>query len=373
MPLALPLLGCNSSTPTEVKFTLKSDSAKIHTELQDQFLNSSDPDAFIETHPKADFARVSQSKPNPVKFSWSYKASKPNKTTLSIAEDSSMSKGLLTYEVDGKSLDVFNLKVNTTYYYQVKLDYKETSFTSEVASKTITDKSVRNLNIDGVENVRDMGGYEVDGGRIRQGLLYRSAEFNLGKGDTFNSVVTEEGKKELLDVLKIKSDIDLRKTTAFSSSKDEIGSITESPLGSSVTWKSFPMNYGGMNIYTQAINSESIYSFFEYLSHEESYPAIYHCIRGTDRTGALGYVLGALCGVSKEDLMKDYLFSNFANIDDDPYKTSNITSKAFYVYTIENYSNGETFKDKAANYIMDKFGVTNEMITSIRNILVEKD
>ncbi len=127
---------------------------------------------------------------------------------------------------------MYNLKVNTTYYFNVSLDYNGTVFTSETYSKKVSDTALRNIYIDGVRNVRDIGGYKVDNGVIKQGLLYRSAEYN----GTFGSVVSDLGKEQLVNTLGIKSDIDLRRTLNFANPKDEISSISESPLGSSIHW-----------------------------------------------------------------------------------------------------------------------------------------
>ncbi len=346
-----------------------SETASIHTELQEKFLNVKENDSFIAAQGDT-FARTSQSKPNPVKFSWKYKddtTKKPSKAIVTLAEDQKMSINKMSYATTEKEISIYNLKINTKYYYTITLDYDGVKFTSEIYSKTITDKAIRNLYIDGVKNVRDIGGYEVDGGIIKQGLLYRSAEFN----GEFNSIVTASGKEELVNTLGIKSDIDLRRTTAFAQPKDEIHSITESPLGSSVKWVSLPMYFGGTNIYTQLCNTDNIKAFFEYLAEPTNYPAIFHCVRGTDRTGALNYALGALLGMNEEQLMKDYLFSNFDDLDSDPLKTTNISGKGMYVYLI-NQEEGDTLSQKAANYLMNRIGVSQETLDSIKNILIEK-
>ncbi len=343
--------------------------ASIHTELQERFLNVKDNDSFIAAQGET-FANTSQSQPEAVEFSWKYKdgtTQKPSKAILTLAEDQGMSVNKMSYTTTEKEISVYNLKINTTYYYTITLDYDGTKYTSDVYTKKITDKAIRNLYIDGVKNVRDIGGYEVDGGVIKQGLLYRSAEFN----GEFESIITAGGQEELVSTLGIKSDIDLRRTTDFSQPKDEIYSITESPLGKSVRWVSLPMYFGGTNIYTQLCNTDNIKTFFEYLAEPTNYPAIFHCVRGTDRTGALNYALGALLGMSEEQLIKDYLFSNFEDLGSDPLTTSSISGKGMYVYLI-NQEEGDTLSQKAANYLIKRTGVSQDTLNSIKNILIEK-
>ncbi len=372
IPFVLSLTSCTTGVPTEVSFENTSlETGTIHTAFQQSFLDAEDNDAFISTQNQETFARTSSSKPNPIKFSWKYKSDsikKPTKTILRISEDETLSKDVFAYETNKKELDVYNLKVNTTYYFNVSLDYDGTVFTSETYSKKIEDPTVRNLYIDGVRNVRDVGGYKVNNGTIKQGLLYRSAEYN---GD-FGSVVTDLGREQLINTLGIKSDIDLRRTADFVNPKDEIGSITESPLGSSINWVSLPMYFGGMNIFTYNSNLENIKSFFEYLSNEDNYPAIFHCVRGTDRTGALSYALGALLGMNEKDLMKDYLFSNFDDLNSDPLLTSNISGVGMYVYQI-NKETGDNLSEKAENYLMRCTGVSKETLDKIKDILIDKD
>ncbi len=371
LPFILPLISCNRGIPTKVEFELPpKESVSIHTDFQKEFLKENDNDEFISKQDQNTFARTSASKPNPVKFVWEYKTDslmKPTKTTLNISLDPDMASNVFHYETNAKELDVYNLRIDSTYYYTISLNYDGTVFTSEIGEKSIADEEIRNLYIDGVRNVRDIGGYKVDNGKIRQGLLYRSAEFN----GTFGSVVTDLGKEQLVNTLGIKSDIDLRRTKSFSNPKDEIYSITESPLGSSVNWVSLPMYFGGMNIFTNNSNAESIKAFFEYLSKPDSYPAIFHCVRGTDRTGALSYALGALLGMDEDQLMKDYLFSNFDDLDSDPLKTTNISGAGMYVYQI-NKEDGSSLSEKAANYLIKRTGVSLETLESIKEILIEK-
>jgi protein-tyrosine phosphatase len=48
------------------------------------------------------------------------------------------------------------------------------------------------------------------------------------------------------------------------------------------------------------------------LSSSDSYPALFHCAAGKDRTGVLGSVVLGLLGVSEEDIVADYMLTAHA-------------------------------------------------------------
>lgn len=63
-----------------------------------------------------------------------------------------------------------------------------------------TQNTMRMMRIDGIHNVRDIGGYTtVDGKTIKQGLLYRSTELDNAAEATFS--LTQAGIREMTDVL----------------------------------------------------------------------------------------------------------------------------------------------------------------------------
>ena len=344
----------------------------IHTQDQKTVLEAENPGEYIYDH-SAQYGRRSLSRPLPVNFSWEEEndINQPAtnyKLLISEAEDLS---DPLTYVTKENSIDVYNLKINTNYYYQIQSNHHGKYFSSETKLFDIEDIAPRNLYVDGVENARDIGGWYIGETKIyKQGLIYRTAQFNYGQvgNNTYKSAPTEAGKKTLLEELKIKTDIDLRRTNAFDG-YDEVDGITSSPLGKNVNYVSAPMYYGNTNIFTNEDNYQSIRLFFDTLADESNYPIAFHCVRGTDRTGALAYVLGALVGMSKEDLMLDYLFSDLANIGN-PVFESTITADGFYVKGIDN-SEGTTLSQKTKNYLINNVGVTEATLNSVIDILTE--
>ena len=355
--------------PTEVNVHLNSvESFDIHDDSQRVLLEAEDPDELIASDIR--YGRVSNSKPNFLRLTWT----ETNDTNLDadnyevlISEDDSFTSPL-RYIVNPKQIDIYNLKVNTKYYFRVGSIHYTSIFNSNVIDFTFSGTAPRNLFIEGVQNVRDLGGWTLDNGRVyKQGLIYRSAQFNYGGGlNTYESAPNQKGLDALLNDLRIVTDIDLRKTKAFNGD-DEVNGITSSPLGRGVYYISAPMRFNNENIFTQDINKESIRLFFETLSDIRNYPMVFHCVRGTDRTGALAYVLGALVGMNKRQLMLDYLFSNLSNIGS-PVYFNRISGEDFYVYGIDQ-SEGDTLSEKAKNYLINTCNVPASTIDAVINIL----
>ena len=257
-------------------------------------------------------------------------------------------------DVDGESVEIYNLLLGESYSWTVSDDsgkcIKEGKF-------IVSQDPPRNLYIDGVTNVRDLGGWIGENGeRIKQGLVYRSARLN--ENESKKSLLTEKGRKALAS-LEIKSEIDLRKIV-----DNENGGLTESPIGEGVDYYSIPFETGGG--YLQK-NLSSFPALFKVLGDEDNYPLLFHCSIGTDRTGAVSFVLLSLLSVSEDDLYRDYLFSNFGYIEGIRRKSA-IDD---YLLFIERYQ-GETRKEKVYSMLIDN-GVEKKDIDSFISIMTDND
>ena len=356
-----------SSVEIEIQTNLNQ--IDIHTDLQNEFLNSDEPDQWVYdyAYPNSQKAVESNSFPNSFDIEYTIKSSngvKPKKVYVYVGETESMDNWM-RFEGDQHKATITNLKINQKYYLQVVPHYIS-DFASEQQTFTVTTNKVRNLFVEGVENCRDLGGWDIGENRVyKQGLIYRTAQFNYGGSqNTYVSQPTKQGLKTLKEDLKIKTEIDLRETRT-DYSVDEVNGITSSPLGNDVKYVSAPMLFRNTNIFTNDKNKDSMKLFFETLADESNYPIAFHCLRGTDRTGGLAYMIGALVGMSKEDLMLDYLFSNLGAIGS-VVREYSIDGK--YVAGIEE-SEGATYAEKAKNYLMNQVDVNESTINSIINIL----
>ena len=374
--IALAAISSCSKVPNEATFLFNSQiDTEIHTELQNGLINSVEPDNYIAQH-DLELTTFSNSGPQAIKFSFTVNTDN-NATAssydlyLSEKEDDFTDAYKITSS--NTDIDIYNLKLDTTYYYKVTANYKGDSFTSDVFSFKVEDSIIRNIYVDGVENVRDLGGYLTeDGQKIKQGLIYRTAQFNYDTSDNnaIKSAPTEKGLDTLLNVLKIKTDVDVREKENRQG-KDETIGISASPLGNSVNYQYLPLRFGGSNIFSLEQNKDNIKKFFELCADESNYPIAFHCVRGTDRTGALAWALESLCGVNETDLYKDYLFSNFANIGGSVIRKKNIDGTSFYPYGIS-IANGDSISEKTMNYLINNIGVSRSTLEAIKDILIEK-
>lgn len=321
----------------------------LHTDKQDAFLKRS-------TYSTIGYAngKKNNSAPKPVEFVWDCSnASDGTQYILSISENADMSAAA-TYTTTTESLEVYNLKIATDYYWTVSADGN----TSSVFTFTTSDIPPRNINVDGITNVRDLGGRMTENGtRTKQGLIYRCGRLNESSAETPNIEITDAGKKTMLDELGIKSEIDVRKVY-----DGETGAITSSPLGDTVTYFSCPMEWEGN---TFIDNHDELLRVFEILSKQENYPIIFHCNIGTDRTGMIAFLVNALLGVPEEELFKDYVFSNFGNIGG-TRKINQLKESGYYKAVSE--AQGNTLREKTYNCLVE-FGVPSEQLDSIIAIL----
>lgn len=359
-------LSACENDPKSVTFTLSdANGADIHTEHQGLFLEDPKPDNIGRYSAFAE--KEGYSAPNPITLMW--KVTSAKNYQVSISENADMSNALTYSVAKNKGFDFFNAKVNAKYYWTVTANYKSNSFTSDVASFTTKDTILRNIRVDGVDNVRDLGGYKLANGKtIKQGLLYRSGQLNKAKVTSNEPLATEDGQKVLTEQLKIKTDVDLRKNVAADDGTIENSGLNYSPIGSEVTYSSLPMYYDGQNMLEHnepeklARNRESIVEFFDILADSTSYPVIYHCVQGKDRTGLLSYLVGALLGMNETDLYRDYLFTNFSTSVGSPCKPDDISKR--YGLTI-NKVEGDSLSAKTYKYLNEELSIPTSTLDNV--------
>ena len=330
----LVLCSCKDNTPIY----------KIHNELQDNYLagDYANYSAYVS-------GQSENSKPEPMKID---------------LEGIDVGSKIVTYEGD-KEIDSFNYETNSSSYdlYNLKIGtkYKTVISKDSVDVKTIEykidDIAPRNLFVEGVTNCRDLGGWKIDKkNRVKQGMIYRTAKYN--DDESTELLISSKGINTMKNTFGIKTEIDLRKT-----SDNENGGITSSPLGDEVKYISYPMVSSG-NVLT--LNKTRLKDLFNYFADEANYPIAFHCSIGTDRTGLVAFLLNGVLGVSKEDLYRDYLFSNFGLI----YNMRTAKTIDEYLTTIE-ASSGDKLKDKFYNYLTS-VGVSSLSLDKIKNIMIEK-
>ena len=264
-----------------------------------------------------------------------------------VSEREDMSNPAAVEMTEGDTCDIYNLHIGRTYYVCVQKEGKR----SEVRRFTTLFELPRGIFIEGISNVRDAGGYSCDGGRVRSGMLYRGGEVERHMHITPNGI-------RAMQSLGIRTDLDLR--------GEAVGTVdypTLSPFG--ICRVLIPLNPYGAMIDPQ--NAEALQKIFHLLADPKAYPLYHHCWGGADRGGSLAFLIGAVLGVSMEDLLFDYEFTSLSIWNTRSRNYPEFLKLKNAVLEAE----GSTISEKAAN-LLCSLGVPREDIAAIRSILIEK-
>ena len=244
------------------------------------------------------------------------------------------------------------LFVDTYYYFRVTATLSDGKTVVSDIETFKTAKTPRIIELENLRNIRDFGGaVTVDGKRVKQGVLYRGCELDGAIAKKYT--ITEDGIRIMKEVFGIKTDLDLR-----SSSTENVRDM----LGEDVLHKHY-----SFLAYSECFTSDhaktKMRELFTELAKADNYPAYIHCSYGADRTGTACYFLGALLGMSEEDLYRDWEVSILCN------------GGAFYEdmekFLVDYEAlEGNTVREKAENYFLS-IGVTKDQIESIRNVFLE--
>ena len=257
------------------------------------------------------------------------------------------------------SAELFNLYKATEYFVRV------TAITAygemrAVSSFTTSDIGPRVMKIDGIYNVRDLGGYMTESGeRTVQGRFFRGGALSPNANwSNLDTTLTEEGGAYMRDVLGIKTDFDLRNST-------ENKGLTESPIPNAT------LEYYDVGGYTDAFtNAAGFAKIFTALADESRYPVYMHCTGGADRTGTVSFLINALCGVDEATLIKDYEMTSFSMYGERNSKTTEYNFGGFLA-RLKTYT-GSTLSEKTENY-MKSIGVSEIAIYNIKAIMFGKE
>ncbi len=173
----------------------------------------------------------------------------------------------------------YNLLPGNTYY--LESEKKASSY-----EYVKIESGLRMLDVPGVRNVRDLGGWKADGGTVNYGRIYRSANPNQGNDDTSKAL-----KNIGINVI-----VDLRGKTSDKK----------------------PVNYSGLehkyiSVGSYSANASNIRNAVKEImkSVVSGKNVLFHCAIGTDRTGTVAFLLEGILGVSKSNLLDDYELSSF--------------------------------------------------------------
>lgn len=265
------------------------------------------------------------------------------------------------------------------YYYLMVFDNK---YRVKVAT--------RNINIPGIQNFRDLGGYKsVDTGKsVSWGMLYRSAQIDS---------IPPCSRRELKN-MGIRTIIDLRAEEErhnYPQLHDDEFKIVHIPIPTGNMDKIL------QGIQEEKIKSDTIYRLVERMNRElvmnyqkefkelfsvllnrDCYPAVIHCTSGKGRTGIVSALLLAALGVNEDVIMSDYRLSNdYFNIPKASKYAYQLPANSQEAITTI-YSAKEDFLNAAKeqieseygsvqDYLKKGIGLSAEEIEELRSILLE--
>ncbi len=324
-----------------------------------------------------------------------------------------------TNAVDLARVEIVNLLINQKYQWRVKdaEGVAESTFATE-------DIAPRVIDVPRIPNLRDLGGrVGLNGRRVKQGMIYRSA--GLNDNAKYAHLKVKEIEKAYKDgtleqVLAGTTDLDFRpmdvktylrkidyhvkksgqvperygkrflvreqlkpgrarltpvtraymtetlgiKTDIDLRTAAECYGMTESPLGPDVQWIHVSSSaYGGM---AEDRARASFKKVFKVFLDEANYPIDFHCIAGADRTGAVGFILNGLLGVCEEELYRDWEFTAFCT------SNLNFTQKDRFDHLVKVFDKypGDTVNARIEGYVLS-LGFTPDDIAKFRGIMLE--
>lgn len=270
--------------------------------------------------------------PNPVKLSWNHEDG-AEAQRVEVSESSTYSDSIVfTINKDAAQYDLYNMIPGKHYYYRV-VSVKSGNETVVNQGELAPTGMLRWIYAEGTWNVRDMGGWPGLGGNpIRYGQIFRGGQLTNPK-DPYNVLLTKSGIEAMRNT-GIRAELDLRSSSqahysyASFAVKGANGKydadFTNIATTSARMWK---YDYDDSNI-----------KAFQWIINElkAGKPVFYHCQNGADRTGTMGFLIGALLGMSEGNLGKDYELTTFcqeAVIDFDDSEDDNGNFARFRDYT----------------------------------------
>ena len=216
----------------------------------------------------------------------------------------------------------------------------------------ITGGRIHMISIDGIFNVRDIGGWKTtDGKSIRYGLIYRGSEM-----DGIHHVnISARGIEQMKD-LGILTEVDLRNS--------EETETAVYPLKSFADYSRYEIEaYMGVSR-NKELYKEALSAVIDGVLNDR--PVYVHCWGGADRTGTTAFLLGALLGMSDDDLILDYELTSCAI-----YGARKRNFKLFndMLNVLDRYP-GNSFAEKGTAYLHD-IGLTDKTLDRLREIFLQ--
>lgn len=158
----------------------------------------------------------------------------------------------------------------------------------------------RAITLQGTRNTRDLGGLPVSGGVLKSGKVIRSGALCFAS----------RADADKLHAMHIRTLLELRLDPEIKKDGPDKDYLRQG-IAHNIHW---PManSYGlGKEAYRSYMedNQKLFKNFFVLMSRPDTYPIVYHCSAGKDRTGILTALLLESLGTPRDVIMDDYIQS----------------------------------------------------------------
>lgn len=237
-----------------------------------------------------------------------------------------------------------------TYYNEVP--NAETPFSADSAAGTLKPlDALRWINTPHAPNVRDLGGWACDGGKVKYGMMFRGGDMDA------------TDRNVLVDQCGVRAELNLR-----GKNEADYTPPTSSVLGTDILYY-IPDVYQWYSIANKTVWRGMLRFVFDCVLHNQ--PVYFHCAAGADRTGTFACVIEALLGVSQSDIDKDYELTSFysGTYSDAAARRRNESDWAGLINQI-NTLPGSTFRDKVVGWVA-ALGFTAAEINAVRAAMID--
>lgn len=217
-------------------------------------------------------------------------------------------------------------------------------------------------------NIRDLGGWNCDGGTMKYGMIFRGCELN---GD--HVTISDDQMRLFRNLLGIRSEIDLRGDSEVDGDDDIYGTdddITSSALGDDIGYLRRPVGAytSGVDL-SSATQCDYMRDIIKQIATDVKSlrPCYIHCYAGADRTGTVCALIEALCGMSQSDIDKDYELTAFC-----PEPRARYLAPWASLMNYLNSLPGDNLRDRTVYYLY-QIGVTVEEMNTLRRATINGD